>query len=168
MDVDHGGPPATSDADDALAGLRHLVGGLKARLEDALRSGQHWACRAVAAEAERDAVLFEVQAMERCRNASSASRGRSGLPAGRIPHVGGRHDHPSLLAGLVSQAGQVVFPANCVRHDAALTVKRLCRQLGRPWPALRSSGLASFPSALAGTEAAQARAEALSLQGGPR
>jgi len=36
-----------------------------------------------------------------------------------------------------------------VSHDAALTVKRLCRQLGKPWVPLRSSGLASFLAGLA-------------------
>jgi len=64
-------------------------------------------------------------------------------------HDGGRHDHPSLLAGLISQADRVAFPVDCVSHDAALTVKRLCRQLGKPWLPLRSSGLGSFLAALA-------------------
>lgn len=63
-------------------------------------------------------------------------------------HDGGQHDHPSLLPGLISQADRVVFPVDCVSHDAALRVKRLCRQLGKGWVPLRSSGSASFLAAL--------------------
>lgn len=62
---------------------------------------------------------------------------------------GGRHDHPSLLPGLISQADRVAFPVDCVSHDAALIVKRLCRQLGKSWLPLRSAGLGSFLAALA-------------------
>ena len=67
-----------------------------------------------------------------------------------LSHDGGRHDHPSLLPGLISRSERVLFPVDCISHDAALAVKRLCRQLGRPWAALRSSGLASFLAALDG------------------
>lgn len=65
-----------------------------------------------------------------------------------LTHDGGRHDHTSLLAGLVGKADQVVFPVDCISHDAALTVKRLCRQLGKRFVPLRSSGLATFLAAL--------------------
>ena len=67
-----------------------------------------------------------------------------------LRHDGGRHDHPSLLAGLISRADRVAFPVDCISHDAALTVKRLCRQLGKSWLPLRSAGLASFLAALGG------------------
>jgi hypothetical protein len=62
---------------------------------------------------------------------------------------GGREDHPSLLPGLISQADRVAFPVDCVSHDAARTVKRICRQLGKAWVPLRPSGLASFLAAFA-------------------
>ena len=62
-----------------------------------------------------------------------------------LRHDGGRHDHPSLLAGLISPADRVAFPVDCVSHDAALTVKRLRRQLGKGWLPLRSAGLAPAP-----------------------
>ena len=65
-------------------------------------------------------------------------------------HDGGRHDHPSLLPGLIGQAEWVVFPVDCVSHDAALTVKRLCRRSGKRWSPLRSPGIASFLAAAAG------------------
>ncbi|MDO9713277.1 DUF2325 domain-containing protein [Paracraurococcus lichenis] len=54
----------------------------------------------------------------------------------------------SLLPGLVSRADVIVFPVDCVSHDAALAVKRLCRQLGREFLPLRSSGAASLMAAL--------------------
>ena len=66
-----------------------------------------------------------------------------------MKHDGGQHENPALLAGLIRGADRVAFPVDCVSHDAALTVKRLCRQLGKPWVALRSSGLGSFLAALA-------------------
>ena len=69
-----------------------------------------------------------------------------------LSHDGGRHDHPSLLPGLIGQADQVVFPVDCVSHDAALTVKRVCRQLGKRFVPLRSSGVGSFLAALSGDE----------------
>jgi len=65
-----------------------------------------------------------------------------------LVHDGGRHDHPSLLPGLIGQADLVAFPVGCVSHDAALTVKRLCRQQSKPWAPLRSSGLGAFLAAL--------------------
>ncbi len=65
-----------------------------------------------------------------------------------LTHDGGRHDHPSLLPGLIGQADIVVFPVDCISHDAALTIKRLCRQQSRPWAPLRTSGLGSLLTAL--------------------
>lgn len=64
-------------------------------------------------------------------------------------HDGGQHDNPSLLPGLVSRADRVVFPVDCVSHDAALAVKRLCQQAGKPWAPLRSAGVASFLACMA-------------------
>jgi hypothetical protein len=43
----------------------------------------------------------------------------------------------------------VVFPVDCVSHEAAWAVKRLCRAAGRPYRPLRSSGVTSFLAALA-------------------
>ncbi len=174
--------------DDALAGLRHLVGDLqtrlgretdtRARLErrlgDVAATAELLERQAGDAVAERDLLRRELAVLERHRDDDRLARGSAALPAERILYVGGRpgcveqvracmkaaqgellchdggrHDHPSLLAGLISQADRVAFPVDCVSHDAALTVKRLCRQLGKPWLPLRSSGLASFLAAVA-------------------
>ena len=142
-------------------------------LAEASEASRSWQSRAAALTSERDAVLLDLHVLEQVRGASAEARAPAALPAERVlyvggrpgaveqmrdalaaaggelvAHDGGRHDHSSLLAGLISQADRVVFPVDCVSHDAALTVKRLCRQLGKPWSPLRSSGFGSFLSAL--------------------
>jgi hypothetical protein len=66
-----------------------------------------------------------------------------------LHHDGGVEENGSQLPGLVSRAGLVVFPVDCVSHEAAWAVKRLCRAAGRPYRPLRSSGVTSFLAALA-------------------
>lgn len=63
-------------------------------------------------------------------------------------HDGGIDDRHGLLAGLISRADAVVFPVDCVSHEAALAVKRLCRNAAKPFVPLRSSGISSFLAAL--------------------
>ena len=41
-----------------------------------------------------------------------------------------------------------MFPVDCVSHEAVGTVKRLCRQAGKPYMPLRSAGIGSFVAAL--------------------
>lgn len=146
---------------------------LEQRIADALEAAQLWKQRARDAEAGFTAMQQELAVLERQQGAPDAAKAAD-LPAQRILYVGGRpgcteqmrasleaaggallchdggrHDHPSLLPGLISQADRVAFPVDCVSHDAALAVKRLCRQLGKPWLPLRSAGLGSFLTALA-------------------
>ena len=78
------------------------------------------------------------------------------LGATFLHHDGGVEDRTGLLAGLVSRADIVMFPVDCVSHEAALAVKRLCRQAGKPFLPLRSAGLGSFYAALAGLDAGSA------------
>ena len=66
-----------------------------------------------------------------------------------LVHDGGMHDHTSLVAGLISQADHVVFPVDCISHEAALMVKRLCKQMKKPWNPLRTSSFSSFLAAIA-------------------
>jgi hypothetical protein len=70
------------------------------------------------------------------------------LGAKFLHHDGGIEHHPDLLAGLTSRADAVLFPVDCVSHDAALMVKRLCRQADKRFFPLRSSGATSFLAAL--------------------
>jgi len=146
---------------------------LDRRLADASQAAQRWEGLAKDAELERAALHRELAALERQQNTSEPAQPVLALSAQRILYVGGRpgcieqmrgtlqaaggellchdggrHDHPSLLPGLISQADRVLFPVDCVSHDAALTVKRLCRQLGKRWSPLRSSGLGSFLAVL--------------------
>jgi Uncharacterized protein conserved in bacteria (DUF2325) len=53
------------------------------------------------------------------------------------------------LPGLVSRADHLFFPIDCISHDAASTIKRLCRQLEKPYYPLRTASLATLVSALA-------------------
>ena len=65
-----------------------------------------------------------------------------------LHHDGGIEARGGLLPGLVSQADAVLFPADCISHAAMLQLKRLCRQAGKAFVPLRSSGLAPFSAAL--------------------
>jgi len=63
-------------------------------------------------------------------------------------HDGGIEDRSGLLEAQVARADLVFFPADCVSHNAVATVKRVSRQVGNSYVALRSSGLTSFAAAL--------------------
>lgn len=63
-------------------------------------------------------------------------------------HDGGPEEWAGLLPGLVGRADAVLFPVDCISHEAALAVKRLCRNGGKPFVPLRSAGLGCFLAAL--------------------
>ncbi len=65
-----------------------------------------------------------------------------------VHHDGGLEDRKGLLASAISKADWVLFPVDCVSHDAVLNLKRLCQQTGKPYRALRTAGIASFIAAL--------------------
>lgn len=73
------------------------------------------------------------------------------LGARFLHHDGGVDDRSGLLGGLVSRADVVMFPVDCVSHEAVGTVKRLCRQMSKPFVPLRSTGMGSFVAALSRT-----------------
>jgi hypothetical protein len=64
-------------------------------------------------------------------------------------HDGGIEDQSGMLAGLMGRADLVLFPVDCVSHEAALAVKRACRQTGKGYIPLRTAGQGSFLAALA-------------------
>jgi hypothetical protein len=82
------------------------------------------------------------------------------LGANFLHHDGGIDDRSGLLAGLVSRADVVMFPVDCVSHDAALMVKRLCQQAAKPYVPLRGAGMSSFVAALGRAEISGLRANA--------
>ena len=138
------------------------------RLADAIAAHKREAC-------EIEALRREIAAVETVLG--YAGNDPAGAAPGVVLYIGGRsgqtatlrraakqagaelvhHDAEggsALLPGLVGRAGLVVFPVDCVSHDAALAVKRLCRQLGRPFKPLRSTGTASLLAALRAPAAA--------------
>ena len=72
-----------------------------------------------------------------------------------LTHDGGIEESTALLPGLVSQSDMAFFPVDCVSHGAAGQVKRLCREVGKPYMPLRSASLASFLAAIAGLDRAR-------------
>jgi hypothetical protein len=127
---------------------------------------------------ERDALAREVESVEdhvvgmlepaTASNETPAFSGRTILYVGgrahQIPqfkalvertgarflhHDGGIEHSSALLPGLVSRADHLFFPIDCISHDAVSTIKRLCRQLEKPYQPLRTASLATLVSALA-------------------
>jgi hypothetical protein len=70
------------------------------------------------------------------------------LGATFLHHDGGVENHPNLLPGLTSRSGLVLFPVDCISHDAANAVKSLCRQGGKRFIPLRSASVTCLLSAL--------------------
>ena len=69
-----------------------------------------------------------------------------------LHHDGGMEERSELLPGLVSRADLAACPIDYVSHAAALVVKRLCRQTGKPFIPLRSSGISSLLRAIRSAE----------------
>jgi Uncharacterized protein conserved in bacteria (DUF2325) len=65
-----------------------------------------------------------------------------------LHHDGGVEHNHDLLPGLTSRADLVLFPVDCVSHEAVLMIKRLCRQADKRFIPLRSAGTTSFLAAL--------------------
>ena len=63
-------------------------------------------------------------------------------------HDGGIDDRSGLLAAQVARADYVFFPVDCVSHNAVAIIKKTARYLGKPYLALRASGLTTFVAAL--------------------
>jgi hypothetical protein len=66
-----------------------------------------------------------------------------------LAHDGGVEESTTLLPGLVARADLILFPVDCVSHDAAGTVKRCCREADKRFVPLRSAGLAGVLSVIA-------------------
>jgi hypothetical protein len=70
------------------------------------------------------------------------------LGATFLHHDGGVENHPNLLPGLASRSDVLLFPVDCISHDAANTVKSLCRQGDKRFIPLRSASVTSLLAAL--------------------
>jgi len=82
------------------------------------------------------------------------------LGARFLHHDGGIEHSGSLLAGAVSRADHVLFPIDCISHDAVGTIKRLCRLAGKDYEPLRTASLACLFAALVKIGAAAPRVAA--------
>lgn len=65
-----------------------------------------------------------------------------------LAHDGGIEDNSGVLPGLISRASAAFFPVGCVSHRAAGQIKKLCRDIGKPYVPLRSASVASFLAAI--------------------
>ncbi len=70
-----------------------------------------------------------------------------------LSHDGGIEDSMTLLPGLVSQSDLVLFPVECVSHEATGLVKRHCEAGSKVFRPVRSASLASFVHAVMSPEA---------------
>jgi hypothetical protein len=68
-----------------------------------------------------------------------------------LHHDGGIEQSAGILPGLIARADHVLFPIDCISHDAAGTIKRLCRATGKTYAPLRTASLACLLSALVTT-----------------
>ena len=74
------------------------------------------------------------------------------LGATFLHHDGGVENHPNLLPGLASRSNLILFPVDCISHDAANMVKSLCRQAGKRFVPLRSASITSLLTVLLSPE----------------
>ncbi|SFB45956.1 hypothetical protein SAMN03159496_03921 [Rhizobium sp. NFR07] len=63
-------------------------------------------------------------------------------------HDGGMEDSTTLLPAVLAQAETVLFPVDHISHTAAGIIKRACRESGKSYQPLRSSGISSFVAAI--------------------
>ena len=59
--------------------------------------------------------------------------------AGFCTTMGVSEHNAAMIPGLVSRADMVVFPVDCISHEAAIAVKRSCRLMGKRYVPLRTS-----------------------------
>ena len=74
------------------------------------------------------------------------------LGATFLHHDGDIEHHPTVLLGLASQSDVVLFPVDCISHEATNAVKSLCRQNGKRYVPLRSASITSLLTALQAPE----------------
>jgi hypothetical protein len=77
-----------------------------------------------------------------------------------LHHDGGLEQSSGLLPGLIGRADRVLFPIDCISHDAVATIKRVCRALGRSYEPLRTASLACVLAALLRMRGSREQAEA--------
>jgi hypothetical protein len=140
-----------------LSGERDLRAAAQAQAEvlreelTALEAAMAETARSEEAEADAAADLGGLSLLYVGGRADQVGRMRAAAErcgASLTHHDGGVEASSGLLPGLIQRADAVLFPVDCVSHQAAWAVKRLCRQGDKPFMPLRSAGLGSFLAAL--------------------
>jgi hypothetical protein len=161
---------------ERLATMRGRHDRLRLKVEQ-ITSERDAARRALAATEQRErALLDEIAALEHqlvadeqidATNYEMALAGTTILYVGGRPHQttqlgvaantfgatflhhdGGLEERGSLITALISRADLVMFPVDCVSHAAVAAIKKACRQMGKSYRPLRSSGRSSLLAAL--------------------
>ena len=63
-------------------------------------------------------------------------------------HDGGMEKSTQDLSQFINRADVVIFPSDCISHDAYWKIKRTCKKQQKPYEYLKSPGLHSLSSAL--------------------
>jgi hypothetical protein len=165
------------------------------RLAAAQASAAREAAARVAAEQDRDAMRDELAVIEALLTPADSTPGAppevrldgiallyvGGRPNQLAPmqeaverlgatllhHDGGIEHQTGLLHGLASRSDLVLFPVDCISHEATNAGKALCRQTGKRYIPLRSASVTSLLAALQAPEIA-ALAEAAERSDAPR
>jgi Uncharacterized protein conserved in bacteria (DUF2325) len=66
-----------------------------------------------------------------------------------LHHDGGVEHSLGLLPGHISRADHVLFPIDCVSHEAVAAIKRVCRLTGKVYGPLRTASLACLLAGMA-------------------
>ena len=130
---------------------RQELDAIEASMVSGLLSG--WSCETVGTgrEASLDGVVL-LYVGGRPNQAAHLRAVSERLGATFLHHDGGIENHQNLLPGLARRADLVLFPVDCISHDAASTVKSLCRQGGKRFIPPRSASVTSLLAALRPSE----------------
>ena len=79
-------------------------------------------------------------------------------------HDGGLEERKGLLDAAVGASTLVVFPVDCIDHDSALRLKRLCIRQSIRFVPLRSASVASFAAGILSMNSAEAAADGSGLR----
>jgi hypothetical protein len=162
-----------ADLERRLSAAERRGAGLQERLERAQALAVREQAARLAAETDHAAMRRELELLEAPQDAveTPASRldgvtllyvgGRPNqlapmrtaverLGATLLHHDGGIENHPNLLPGLASRSDIILFPVDCISHDAANAVKSACRHGGKRFVPLRSASVTSLLAALRG------------------
>jgi hypothetical protein len=135
---------ARVNAERELGALRRELETIEASMQAACRDG---AASSVQSRPWLDGIML-LYVGGRTHNVAHLRAITERAGATFMHHDGGIEHHLNLLAGLASQADLVVFPADCISHNAAQLAKQLCRQMGKRFLALRSASATSLIAAL--------------------